>query len=135
MPLPRPVRNAVFLLAAPFTLASVVRADPIRLVAADDRGVTLELAFPDYALGPAGEDGRSPLTVPGLAAHALPGRPVLPSATTLLAVPPGARPVIGTLEGGGEETREGVRLVPRERDDEEQPEQDRGNLPETRIAS
>ncbi|HKQ58541.1 MAG TPA: C25 family cysteine peptidase [Candidatus Eisenbacteria bacterium] len=104
------LRAAVLLLVLPLAFAPAVRADAVRLAASDDRGVTLELAVPDDALSPANQDGRSSLTARGLTSHALPGRPVLPSATALIALPPGARAMVGGIEGG-ELTRDGVRLV------------------------
>ena len=109
---PRPsFRAAALLLALPLAFVPAVAAEPVRLVAADDRGVTLELALPTYTVGPPGEDGRSRLTAPGLAAGTPPGRPALPAATTLVALPPGALPVLGRIEGDAEETRDGVRLI------------------------
>ena len=106
-----PLHAVALLVALPLALAPAVGADPVRQVAADDRGITLEVALSSYHVGPPGEDGRSRLTAPGLTAHASPGRPVLPSATTLVALPPGSTPVLGAIEGDGEESREGVRLV------------------------
>lgn len=109
---PRPHhRTAALLLALPLVLAGAARAEPVRIIAADDRGVTLELTFADYQVAPPGQDGRSRLTAPGLAAYALPGRPVLPSATALIAMPPGARPMLGAIVGDAEEVRDGVRLT------------------------
>jgi hypothetical protein len=106
-----PLRAATLLLALPLVLARPVHGDPVRMIAADDRGVTLELTLPDFQVGTAGPDGRSRLTAPGLTANTLPGRPVLPAATTLVALPPGARPVLGAIDGGPIEVREGVRLT------------------------
>ena len=106
-----PLAAAALMLALPLALAPAVGADPVRQVAADDRGITLELALSSYSVSPAGDDGRSRLTAPGLNTHASPGRPVLPSATTLVALPPGATPVLDAIEGDGEESREGIRLV------------------------
>jgi hypothetical protein len=103
-------RAAALLLALPLALARTVQADAVRLVAADDRGVTLELALSDYAVGPAGVDGRSQLTAPGLTAHTLPGRPVLPAGSALVALPPGAVPVLGAVDADAEEVRDGVHL-------------------------
>jgi peptidase C25-like protein/flagellar hook capping protein FlgD len=115
MPIRPPLRAAALLLALPLVLAPAALAESVRQVASDDHGITLELTLSSYGVGKAGEDGRSELIAPGLTAHGSPGRPVLPSATTLLALPPGARPVLGPIEGDMEETREGVRLLLGER--------------------
>lgn len=107
-----PLRAAALLLALPLGLVvSAVRADPLRLLASDGRGVTLELSTPAFTVGPAGPDGRSLLTAPGLDGKTQPGRPVIPMASTLVALPPGANPVVGLVEGDAEEVREAVRLV------------------------
>ena len=111
MPLRTPLRAAALLVVLPLALPAFARAEAVRLKAADDRGVTLELAIAGYRVGPAGPDGRALLDAPGLTAHALPGRPVLPSATTLVALPPGARAVIAAIRSDPEETRLGVRLA------------------------
>src|SRR5258705_9681893 len=110
MPLHLYRRAAAFLLVLTLVAARSGHADAVRLVAADDRGVTLELTLPDYQLGPAGEDGRSRLTATGLTAHTSPGRPMLPAGTALVALPPGGRPVLGPVDGDAEEVRDRVRL-------------------------
>ncbi len=130
---PRPPLRASALLLA-LALAPAVRADAVRLVAADDRGLTLELRVPAYTVGPAGGDGRSRLTAPGLAANALPGRPVLPSATTLVALPPGARPMLGAIDGDAEETRDGVQLILGERRGFAEDAQGMGMVPSSEAA-
>jgi len=103
-------RAAAFLLVLPLVAARPGHADAVRVVASDDRGVTLELSLPDYQLGPADEDGRRRLTATGLTAHTLPGRPVLPAGNVLVALPPGGRPVVGPVDGDAEEVRDGVRV-------------------------
>jgi hypothetical protein len=110
MPLRPPFRAAALLLVLPLLLAPAALASPVRAVVADDRGVTLELTLAGWELGAPRADGRSLLTAAGLTAHALPGRPVLPSATALVALPPGAYPVAGALEGDEAPARDGVRL-------------------------
>src|SRR5262245_32768271 len=116
MSLRTPFRAATLLaLLLPLALAPKAAADggsdALRLRVADDRGLTLELTLRDFRIGPAGKDGRSILAAPGLEAHAVPGRAVLPSATTLIAVPPGGRLVVASVDGDPEETRDGVRLA------------------------
>ena len=107
----RPPQAAALLLALSLGSVPLAQADPVRLVAADARGVTLELALPTWSLTPPNQDGRSKLSAAGLTAQGIPGRPVLPSATTLIALPPGAGAAVGAVAGDPEETREGVRLV------------------------
>lgn len=107
LPRPTDALSLVLLVLA----ARPLGAQAVRLIAADDRGVTLELRLNDYAVGPAGPDGRSRLTASGLNVQALPGRPLLPSATALVALPPGAQPVLSLLDGDAEDVREGVHLV------------------------
>jgi len=81
----------------------------IRLIASDERGVTLGLDLPAFGLEP-GPDARSEVTGTGLPLLDEPGRPRLPYAYALLAVPPGAR-ASAAVEPGPEETREGVKLA------------------------
>ena len=119
MPLPARPRPLVplFLLLAliPATPAPAQRprspapSGGIRLIASDDRGVTLGFDLPAFGLEP-GPDARSEVTGTGLPLLDEPGRPRLPYAYTLLAVPPGAR-ASATVEPGPEETREGVKLA------------------------
>ncbi|MBI1796083.1 MAG: hypothetical protein HYR74_03415 [Candidatus Eisenbacteria bacterium] len=90
-------------------------ADPLRLIQSDDRGVTLELpsvSFTLVAAGTAGENqGRTRIVSPGLAGHGAPGRPVIPGAATLVALPPGAHATARVIEGD-EVAQDGVRLAP-----------------------
>src|SRR5436309_6380849 len=82
----------------------------IRLVSSDDHGVTLRLDVPDPTLAPAGPDGRSRI-LSDLGLGSSPGRPQLPYAATLIALPPGTRPVVTLVGGEDEKLREGVRLT------------------------
>src|SRR5262252_7156590 len=115
MSLRTPLRAVALLVLLPLALARPVTADggsdALRLRSADDRGLTIDLAVRSYQIGAPGKNGRSILSAPGLDAQALPGRPVLPSVTTLIALPPGARPVVAGADGDPEETRDGVRLT------------------------
>jgi len=120
MSLRTPLRAAALLALLPLTLAHPARGDggseALRLKAADERGLTLELTLRGYQISPGppglpGQEGRSILSAPGLEAHAPPGRPVLPSVTTLIALPPGARAIVAGVDGDPEETRDGVRLT------------------------
>ncbi len=90
-------------------------AGPVRLVASDDRGVTLRLEVAPFTLGPPREDGRTELVVPGLYLLDTQGRPKLPYATALIALPPGASAVASVVDDSGEETRDGLVLTLGER--------------------
>ena len=103
--------KAVAILALLLLPAAAVRAQVLRVVAADDRGVTLRLSLPAYRLSPPSSDGRVELIVPGYAVTNLPGRAHLPYAQTLVALPPGAAAVWRVVDAGEEETRDGLRLA------------------------
>ncbi|HEY2954456.1 MAG TPA: C25 family cysteine peptidase [Candidatus Eisenbacteria bacterium] len=96
-------------------LAPAAEAGPIQLVAQDDRGVTLRLTVPSYDLGAPGEDGRQEILIQDLDLLDVPGRPKLPYATTLVAIPPGAKAVAAVIESGAEEARDGLHLTIGER--------------------
>ena len=51
--------------------------------------MTLRLSLPGYALSAPRADGRVELSVPGFQVTGTPGRPLLPYAQTLVALPPG----------------------------------------------
>src|SRR5207244_3958889 len=93
-------------LAAPllFTawLAPGAGAGPVELVSADERGVTLRLSVGRYDLGPPGQEGRRQIVIPRLYLLDVPGRPRLPYATALIALPPGAN-AVATVSGEGPE--------------------------------
>ncbi len=97
---------ALLLLAAP-----VAQAQSLRVIAADDRGVTLRLSLPGYQLLDSLPDGRVELSVPGYAVTSLPGRAHLPYAQTLVALPPGAGVLARVVDAGEEEVRDGLRLA------------------------
>lgn len=87
-------------------------AAPVRVLASDAKGVTLQLTVGAWSLSAPDRDGRVEVT--GLRdAHALaePGRPMLPAWSTTLALPPGAEPTARVLESSGEQARDGVRPV------------------------
>src|SRR3990172_2355867 len=91
-------------------LSAPAWADPIELVAADDRGVTLRFTLPAWSLEP-GEGGSFDLAAPGLQVLDVPGRPLLPFAGTLIALPPGSQAAAHLIDAGPEEERAGVRLA------------------------
>src|SRR5262245_3305921 len=115
MSLRTPLRAAALLALLPLALVrpatADVGSDALRLRVADDHGLTLDLTIASYRIGPPGKDGRSILSASGLEADAPPGRPFLPSITTLIALPPGARAIVAGVDGDPEETRDGVRLT------------------------
>lgn len=112
-PAPRAAATLVALCCA--LTAPLARASAVRLIAAGDGGVTLRLEVAPYVVQPAGEDGRSEILVPGLTLLDTPGRPRLPFATALIALPPGARPVASVVDEAGEDVRDGLELALGER--------------------
>ena len=84
-------------------------AEPVRMVAADERGVTFRVEA-HLAIVRTDDPARFEIRAPGLARTAAPGRPLLPFATALIALPPGARATAAVIGGDPEETRESVRL-------------------------
>ncbi len=103
---------ALVLLAAASTLPRAAAAAPVRVLASDAKGVTLQLTVGAWSLSAPDRDGRVEVT--GLRdAHALaePGRPMLPAWSTTLALPPGSEPTVRVLESVGEQARDGVRPV------------------------
>lgn len=93
------------------TSSSPALAASLRLAGADDRGVTLQVDVGSYSLGKADREGRSRLLVQGLEEASLEGRPVLPFAAALIAIPPGARVVAHVIGGSNERLDENVRLA------------------------
>lgn len=93
--------------------AQPARADGIRILSADDRGVTLELVTPPLSLTAPAPDGRVRVAGLSASAHTLgePGHPALPAFTALLALPPEARPSARVLSSTGEEVRSGVAMA------------------------
>jgi hypothetical protein len=83
--------------------------DPIEQVSTDERGVTLRVTVPGWSLDQ-GDSGRFELKAPGFQALDVLGRPRLPFASALLAVPPGSRAVARLIDSDPEEERAGVRI-------------------------
>ena len=109
-PLP-PLLKAAAALALLLLPAAAARAQSLRVVATDERGITLRLSFPGYQLSTPLPDGRVELSVPGYAVTSLPGRPHLPYAQALVALPPGAAALARVVDAGEEEVRDGLRLA------------------------
>jgi Peptidase family C25/Propeptide_C25 len=109
------MRPVLRLLAAlPLVLAwvSLARADAIEMVSSDEHGVTLRLTVSGERVAPesdpraAYQSGRSRITARGLGITDVPGRPLLPYASTLVALPPGADARVRVLDAGAESLRE-----------------------------
>ena len=98
-PLP-PLLKAAAALALLLLPAAAARAQSLRVVATDERGITLRLSLPGYRFSVPLPDGRVELSVPGYAVTSLPGRPHLPYAQTLVALPPGAGVLARVVELG-----------------------------------
>jgi len=109
-PLP-PLLKAAAALALSLLPAAAAHAQSLRVVATDEHGVTLRLSLPGYRLSAPLPDGRVELIVPGYAVTSLPGRPHLPYAQTLVALPPGAGALPRVVELGEEEVRDSLRLA------------------------
>ena len=86
----------------------------VRLVSADANGVTLRLDLEGWSVSAPGADGRSLVLAPGLRMLDQPGRPQLPCANALIALPPGARASAAVI-ASSTESRGGVsvRIGPR----------------------
>src|SRR6187399_3244989 len=123
--LPKPIRLGPLMRTTLRTLApvlaflTVLAAPPaafaavLRVLSADDRGVTIQVSAEDWSLAaPDAVTGRARIVgVPAARSLAIPGRALLPTYGGLLAIPPDSRPSIRVLSRGAETTREGVRLA------------------------
>ena len=94
------------LLTTGVSAAQAAGADPVRVVASDDRGITLQILVPEAAPPEPAPDGRTRLHVPGFDLTSATGRPRVPFATALIALPPGARPSVQVLDAGSETTQD-----------------------------
>uniref|UniRef100_A0A832MKQ7 Gingipain domain-containing protein n=1 Tax=Eiseniibacteriota bacterium TaxID=2212470 RepID=A0A832MKQ7_UNCEI len=99
--------------AAVLALALASRAaaapeGPLRVVASDERGVTLRLELGAVEVVRDGE-GRAWIEADGLPRYAVEGRPRLPFAAALVALPPGANATVTVLDGEESLLAEGVR--------------------------
>lgn len=112
----RPVHRVLLLAAAlagcPGALQQA-RAEAVRLLASDDRGVTLEVRTPPLAF--TAPDAQGQVRVAGLSPDAhtlgLPGHPALPAFSVLLALPPGATPSARVVSATGEESRADIAMA------------------------
>lgn len=99
------------LVAGTLLCAAPALADSVRLIAADEHGVTLRFDLEGYSLSALRPDGRVEVDAPGLRLLDVPGRPQLPFASALIAIPHGARASAQVISGGAEESREGVAVA------------------------
>jgi hypothetical protein len=91
---------------------TVAQAAPVRVVASDARGVTLQLSLGVWGLSPPDAQGRVQVNTPaGAHLMSVPGRPLLPAWSATLAVPNDANPSVRVLSSEGEQARSGARLV------------------------
>ena len=87
-------------------------AGPVRLVASDARGVTLQVSVGVWALSAPGPDGRVTVTgLPESHSMSIPGRPLLPAYSAMLALPPDARPTAHVIAAAGELARDAVEIA------------------------
>lgn len=98
--------RGLFAALLPVLVAAPAAADPVRVVSSDARGVTLRIELPEPRPARPAPDGRVRIVVPGFDLTAEQGRPRLPFATALVALPPGARPTVEVLEADPEIARE-----------------------------
>lgn len=85
-----------------FNAAPAAGDDPVRVIASDDRGITLRIDLPEAALAEPAPDGRVRIRVPGFDLTSATGLPRLPYASALVALPPGARPSVQVVDAGPE---------------------------------
>ena len=106
------IRTLVFVLAA-LAVPAFVSAAGVRVLASDERGVTLQVDTENWSLTAADAlTGRARIVgVPQSHSLSSPGRALLPTYTALLAIPPDARPSLRVLARGAETARDGVKLV------------------------
>src|SRR5262245_51229143 len=91
--------------------AGAARASEVRVIASDASGVTLRVTTGAWTLDPRGDEGRVVPTCDGMSRTTDTGRPRLPYAAALLAMPPGARATVRLISSGAETTREGVHVA------------------------
>src|SRR5262245_54392968 len=111
-PLARLPRLPALLVAVAGLAAGPALADPVRLVAADARGVTVQVTVGAWTLTAPDRDGRVRVNrMDGAYELGEPGRPVLPAFAATIAIPPGARPSARVVASDGQQARENVAFV------------------------
>jgi len=85
---------------------------PLQVVASDANGITLRVSVGAWSLSAPGPDGRVTITaLPESHSMSVPGRPLLPAYSAVLALPPDARPTARVIGSEGDLAREGVQLA------------------------
>ena len=92
------------------TAAAAAHAETLQILSSDAQGVTVRVMLPALEWSTAGPDGRVRVTAPGWAPVGDPGRPSLPVASTLIALPLGAKVSARVIDSGPEDVRSGVKL-------------------------
>src|SRR5437870_2388711 len=110
-----PLRPRVSGALLAFALAAACAPRPgsaaaVRVIASDDHGITLKLDVPRWSLHP-GAGGRADLVVPDFAVASDSGRPLLPFAHVLVALPQGASARARVVSADPESLLEGIRLT------------------------
>lgn len=107
-----PIRRlaAVLLVLCAVPPAAADPEGPFRVIAADDRGVTLRLDLGEVSVRQ-DDRGRTWVEAGGLPLHGVEGRPRVPFAATLVGLPAGTTASVALIEGAEEVAAEGVDLA------------------------
>ena len=109
---PALLRSVTPILFALAVYGPAARADVLRIVSSDERGVTLQVSTETWSLSAPGPDGRVHVVgVPDAHSLADPGHALLPVYSTMLALPPDARPTVRVISADAPVVRGGVRLA------------------------
>jgi hypothetical protein len=109
---PALLRSVTLILLALAAHCAAARADVLRVIASDARGVTLQVTTEAWSLSAPGPDGRVHVVgVPDAHSLADPGHALVPAYSTMLAVPPDAHPSVRVVSADAAVVRGGVRLA------------------------
>ena len=111
MLLSRSLRRLALTCALWVAATPAAHAAGLQIVQSDAQGITVRVEVPALEWGAAGADGRVRVSAAGLDGLGEPGRPSLPVAAGLIALPPGARATVRVLDSGVEDMRTGVKLT------------------------
>ncbi len=109
--MPHPLRPLLTAATSILLAVGAARASEVRVIASDASGVTLKVTTGAWTLDPRGDEGRVVPNCDGMSRTTDPGRPRLPYASALLALPPGARATARLITAGAETTRDGVHVA------------------------